>query len=64
MRTDPDILQTKISAHEQQILDQKFELAHLKNQRNIQELKLSLMHEICRISTGTFEIDGLLIGRV
>jgi len=64
MRTDPGILQTKISAYEQQILDQKFELAHLKNQRNIQELKLSLMHEICRISTGTFEIDGLLIGRV
>ena len=60
MRTDPDILQTKIFTYEQQILDQKFELAHLKKQRDIQELKLSLLHEICLISTGTFEIDSLL----
>ena len=60
MRTDPDILQTKISSYEQQVLDQKFELARLKKYLDLQELKLSLLHEICRISTGTFEIGSLL----
>ena len=60
MRTDPDILQTKNSSYEQQILDPKFELARLKKHRDIQELKLGLLHEICPISTGTFEIDSLL----
>jgi hypothetical protein len=36
----------------------------MKKQRDIQELKLHLLHEICQISTGTFEIDSLPIGRV
>jgi hypothetical protein len=61
MRTDPDIVQTTISRYEQQTLNQKFELAPLKKHLDIQEWKLSLPHEICRISAGTFEIDSLLI---
>ena len=60
MRTDSDLSQTKIASYEQQILNQKFELARLKKQLNIQELKLTLLHEICRVSTDTFEVDCLL----
>jgi hypothetical protein len=60
MRTDPDILQTKISSYERQILNQEFELARPKKHLDIQELKLSLLHEICRFLAGTFEIDSLL----
>jgi len=55
-----DPLRSKIADYEQQILDQKFELARLKKQLDIQDLKLTLLHEICQISTGTFEIDSLL----
>jgi len=56
----PNPTPREIADYESQILDQKFELARLRKELQVQELKLSLLQEICQISSGTLGIEALL----